>query len=503
MPIPHKEMLFVMTGALLTSCAVGPDYVRPIANVPTQYKEAKGKHIISPHHPKDWKKAEPRDLSDRGRWWRIFNDPKLNELESRLNISNETILTAAANYQQARAIVDEARAAFFPTLDATWNLSRQKSNGSTSSFVSASSSGVSTGAATTKSSGNSTATISTGHSWLLNATWEPDIWGGVRRNVEAQAANAQSSDALLAATRLSAQASLAQYYFELRGADADQKFLNDTVIDYKKTLKLTLNQYKQGVASSADVVQAQSLLESAQALAINNGIVRAQYEHAIAVLIGVPPAELSIPFNPLKVTPPSIPLQVPSALLERRPDVAQAERLIAAANANIGVAVSAYYPTLSLTGSLSSVGKGLFSIPPFTWALGSQLAETLFDGGLRSATVSAMEAAYCSSVASYRQTVLAAFQNVEDNLASLRILNAQSIVQDKAAASARKALQIEINQYKSGIVPYSSVLVAEITAFTAEKSAVDVNYLRMTSAVGLIKALGGGWDACALNCAAG
>ena len=472
---------------LLSSCAVGPDYVRPPVKTPAKFKEAKNRH---------WKVVHPNDACERGEWWRIFHDEKLNSLEEQLNDSNQNIVAAAANFRQASALVDEARASYFPTLSGSLSIQRQKGGGS-SSFVSTSSTGTtSTGSAVTGSAGLH---VFSSHSWILDSTWEPDIWGLVRRQVEASAASAQSSAALLAVTRLSAEGSLAQYYFELRSLDADQKFLNATVKSYKEALQLTRNQYNSGVASRADIVQAQSQLESAQALMINNGINRAIYEHAIAVLIGEPPANFSMPFMPLTQTPPSIPLMLPSQLLERRPDVAQAERLMAQTNAQIGVAKAAYFPTLALnaSASVSATNAGfsqLFQVPNVAWAYGPQLTQLIFDGGLRDATVAAARAGYDSAVASYRQVVLAAFQDVEDNLASLRILGEQAVVQNKAAASAKLALKLVINQYKSGTVAYSSVITAQINAFAAEKSAIDVTGLRMTSAVGLIKALGGGWE---------
>ena len=491
-----KKALIVTAILLPTSCAVGPDYVRPPVATPSKFKEAKDKKIIDAAKKQHWKIAEPKDHFSRGEWWRIFNDKKLNALETQLNNSNQTVLTAAANYRQAKALVDEARASFFPTLSGSLSLSRQKGSGS-SSFISNSSTGTtSTGVATTGSAGSQ---VFSSHSWLLDATWEPDIWGLVRRTVEASQAGADASGALLDATRLSAQGSLAQFYFELRALDSDQKFLDSTVISYKKALQLTRHQYKSGVASRADIVQAQSQLESAQALAINNGVNRAIYEHAIAVLIGVPPSDFSIPFSPLASQPPPIPISIPSALLERRPDIAQAERLMAQANAQIGVAIAAYFPTLSLTASANSNARDaglsqLFQFPVVGWAYGPQLTQLIYDGGLRSATIAAARAGYDSTVASYRQVVLTAFQNVEDSLATLRILNDQAIVQNQAAASAKEALQLVINQYKAGTVAYSSVITAQITAFSAEKSALDVTGLRMTAAVGLIKALGGGWD---------
>jgi NodT family efflux transporter outer membrane factor (OMF) lipoprotein len=496
--LAYRQMMWLWIPLFLSACAVGPDYVRPSAVVPASFKEAKGKKVMGSKRSKDWKIAQPCDAKDRGAWWTVFNDRELNRLETQLNISNQTILNAEANYRQARALVDEARASFFPTLTGSITVTRQKQGTGATFFSSTSGVTTSTGSASTGTGGVSKTPINTTHSLLLNGSWEPDIWGLVRRTVEASAAGAQASAALLASTRLSSQASLAQYYFELRGLDTDQKLLDDTVKNYKKALRLTRNQYVSGVASRADVVQAQSQLEAAQATAINNGILRAQYEHAIAVLIGVPPSNVVLPPHVRKTTPPPIPLELPSALLERRPDVAQAERLMAQANAQIGVAVAAYYPALTLSGSASATGKGLahfFSIPTLGWAYGPQLSDVIYDGGLRSATVRAASAGFDATVASYRQTVLAAFQDVEDNLASLRILAAEAVVQDQAVASAKLALKLVINQYKAGTVPYSSVITAQTTAFTAEKNAADINYLRMTSAVGLIKALGGGWDA--------
>lgn len=487
----------LLTALLLTSCAVGPNYKRPVVNVPPKYKEAP---------PKGWKKAEPQDAFNRGQWWKIFRDKKLNHLEDQLNQSNQTIATAYENYQQAMALVDEARASYFPTLSATASITRH-GGGSGGSFSSttnstpnassnSSSSSISTGTFSSSSGGNGSTGNS--HSLAFNAAWEPDIWGLVRRTVEAAQGGADASGALLASTRLASQGSLAQIYFQVRALDKDQVILDATVVDYKKALKLTENQYASGVAAQADIVQARTQLESAEALAINNKISRGQFEHAIAVLVGVPPAEFSLPPQPLSSPPPKIPGSVPSTLLERRPDVAQAEHLMIQANANIGVAIAAYFPTLTLSGNASYQHQGLinnwFSVPGLGWSIGPQLAETIFDGGLRSATVAAARAGYRSTVASYRQTILAAFQDVEDNLISLRTLRRQAVADEAAAKDARLALQLVINQYKAGTVDYSAVITAQTTAYTAEKTAADVVGLEMTSAVGLIKALGGGWN---------
>ncbi|MBX3709731.1 MAG: efflux transporter outer membrane subunit [Gammaproteobacteria bacterium] len=502
------RVTFFVLSALLTSCTVGPNYVRPSANVPAVFKEAKGKQVIAAPS-KDWKIARPKNHCERGEWWRTFHDPTLNELEAKLNFSNQDIVTAEANYRQARALVDEARSSFFPTLTGAASMTRQKNVGGSTTFTSELSSGTTTsGVATTGGLPvNRTARLSTNYSLLLDASWELDIWGLVQRQVEASAASAQASAALLASTRLSAQGLLAQYYFELRGTEAGQKLLDETVKEYKKGLQLAENKYHTGIVSRADVVQAKSQLESAQALAINNGIARAQYEHAIAVLMGIPPAQFSIARYPSKThaIPPSIPLEIPSALLERRPDIAQAERLMQQANAQIGIAMAAYFPSLTLSAASSFSGTTLahwISLPNMAWSYGPQFSQIIFDGGSRKALVKAAQAGYDASVSSYRQTVLMAFQEVEDSLASLRILNQQSIVQNQAAISARQALKLILNQYQAGTVDYSDVIVAQTVAYAAEKNAVDVNSQRMAAAVGLVKALGGGWDAAAIRYAA-
>lgn len=495
----------VILTVCLSGCVVGPDYKRPAVQAPTKFKEAR----------KGWKVATPREDCSRGDWWKVFHDPQLNALEDQLNKSNQNIANAAANYSQAVDLVNEARAAYFPTIAGAASLmrSKQSQSGGAASFnsTSVSTSSSTTSGTSTASSSSSSVSVSQGnpftnHSLLLNASWEPDIWGSVRRTVEASASAAQSTAALLALTRLMAQASLAQFYFEIHGVDVDQKLLDETVASNRGIYEFTVKQYKQGVAGYPNVVQARSQLESSQALAINNGINRAIYEHAIAVLIGVPPANFSLAKNTRAIQPPSIPLLLPSELLERRPDVAQAERLMAQANANIGVAIAAYFPNLSLftNGNMTNPGFGKwFSMPSLAWSYGAQFAETLYDGGLRDATLAAARATYDANVASYRQIVLAAFQDVEDNLASLRILKQQTIVQNKAARDARLGLDLVFAQYKAGTVDYSSVLTAQITAYTAEKSAADDNYLSMSSAVGLIRALGGGWDAKVLDTAVG
>ena len=464
----------VLLTCLLAGCTVGPDYKRPMVAVPAQFKEA----------APGWKTAQPDDQSARGPWWEVFNDPELNALEARVNAANQTVASFEAAYRQANALVSEAKAAYFPTLGISASGTRSKS--SAASF--------NTGNTNVSAPGR----ISNDYSTSLDATWEPDLWGKIRRQVAGEKDSAQSAAANLANAQLSAQGTLAQTYFQLRALDAAQQLLDSTVVAYQKSLDLTLNRYNQGVAARSDVLVAQTQLQQAQAAALDNGILRAQYEHAIAVLIGEPASTFALAPAPLTATPPAIPSQLPSTLLERRPDVAAAERSAAAANEQIGVAISAYYPTLTLSASggfESSAISNWLTAPARFWTLGPQLAATLFDGGLRAAQTDAARATYDQNVATYRGTVLSAFQDVEDNLASLRIL-AQEIEIDRAdAQSADQALDILVNQYKAGTATYLQVIVAQTTAYAAHRTLVNANGSRMVSAVGLIKALGGGWDA--------
>ena len=475
--IPHSRrgtftVLSLGALTLLAACRVGPDYARPPVAMPAAYKEA----------ARDWKLAQPGDTGHHGRWWTVFHDNELNALEVKLASGNQSIAAAYAQYQQARALVAETRAGYFPALTTALGVTRQRTVTNTGNAASSS-----TG---TANPGNS-------HAVTLDATWEPDLWGGVRQQNLASASGAQASLANVAAVRLAAQATLAQDYFALRALDNDQQILADTVRDDKRALAVTHYRYTAGVAAQADVVQAKTQLESAVASAWNNQNARAQYEHAIAVLLAHAPAEFTLAARVTKQRPPQIPLSLPSALLERRPDVAQAERLMAQANAQIGVAVTAYFPVLTLSGSANLTQPGFahwFSVPDLAWALGTQVAQTLLDGGLRRATVKAAQANYQATVANYKQTVLTALQNVEDALAQLRILAAQSRAQDKAAADAKNALKLVINQYKAGTVVYTDVITAQNTAYLAQQTAVNVHGAQMAAAVSLIKALGGGWD---------
>ena len=505
-----KQLGVGVVALLLSACVVGPDYVRPTVKAPVKYKEA----------PKGWKVAQPKDEYDRGPWWHIFHDAELDRLESQLNITNQTVAAAYDQYVQAQALVAEARASYFPIVSGSGTITRQKSaSQSSGTFITSSSSSAATNSGATpngsasgsSSSGAFSSSSSNGpnpatnHSLFMDASWEPDIWGSVHRQVEASADNAQASLANLASIRLSSQGTLAVDYFSLRALDNDQKILDDTVRDDKKSLKLTQFRYASGVAARLDVIQAQTQLESAEASAINNHTARAQFEHAIAVLINLPPANFKIVARACPQRPPRVPLEVPSVLLERRPDVAQAERLAAQANAQIGVAISAYYPVLTLTATGNVTQPGYahwFSVPDLSWALAGQLADTILDGGLRSATVDAARANYKATVATYKQSVLTAFQNVEDSLVALRVLTQASKVQDRAARDAKYALKLVINEYKAGTVVYTDVITAQNTAYTAEQTASDVHGQQMTAAVNLVKALGGGWDVATLNNAA-
>ncbi|MGA2045195.1 MAG: efflux transporter outer membrane subunit [Roseiarcus sp.] len=445
-----------LAGALvLSGCAVGPDYVRPAAIVSAQYKEIKG-----------WKLGAPRDDFARGDWWKLFRDPLLDSLEAQVEVSNQTLKADEANYREAEALIAEARAQLFPTLGYNPSLTR------------------STGPTTTLSS-------------QINGSWTLDLWGKVRRMVESDVAGAQASAADLANARLSMQSTLATAYFQLRETDSLYDLLIDTVGQYKRSLDITQNQYTAGTSARSDVITAQALVLAAQAQAINTGVARAQFEHAIAVVMGRPPAGLSIPHGRLVETIAAIPVRLPSTLLERRPDIAAAERAMQQENALIGVATAAYYPDISLSGSFGYVGnpfvKAIAGANPM-WSVGVSAAQTLFDGGLTAAQVEAARDTYEASVATYRQTVLTAFQQVEDQLAAIPILAKEERVQVEAVVAARQAVQIAINEYQAGTQNFTTVVTAEATALSDEESLLTTQEQRVLAAVGLIVALGGGWD---------
>ena len=461
---------------LLSACTVGPDYVKPSVETPPAYKETEG--------GAKWQIAQPKDDVIRGAWWELFNDPQLNALEAQVVISNQNIAVAEAQYRQALALVQAARAGYFPTVGVNGSATRSRTP-----FIS----GGSSGSSRTSSSARAV------NNFLVsgNASWEPDIWGKVRRTVEANEASAQASAADLASIRLSAQTALAQDYFQLCALDAQKKLFTATVSAYQRFLDLTKNRYAGGVASKADVLQADTQLKTTQAQAIALGVQRAQLEHAIAMLIGKSASVFSIPETPLSLTPPTIPVSVPSVLLERRPDIAAAERLAAAANAQIGVAEAAYYPNISLTATGGFEGSQLsnwLTWPNRLWSIGTAAAETVFDAGLRSAQTAQARAAFDASVASYRQAVLTGFQEVEDNLAAIRILEEEAMAQDEAVMSARQSLQVSINQYKAGTISALNIITVQTIALNDEQTAVGIAGQRMTASVLLISALGGGWD---------
>ena len=484
---PGWMVLAMLIGVslLFAGCSVGPDYVRPPTAAPDAYKENAG-----------WKVAQPRDELPRGRWWEIYTDPQLNALEEQVEISNQNIATAEANFRQSLALIRVARAAYFPTVTGSpsWSRFKRSENLGSSNTNLAGASGTGGGGR----GGIATSPGATLSDYLLNfgATWELDIWGKVRRNVESSKASAQASAATLEGVRLSAQALLAQNYFQLRSLDEQKRLLDAVAAAFQKILDLTKNRYASGVASRADVALAETQLKNTQAQAVDLGVQRAQLEHAIATLLGNPASVFSIPKVPVNLSIPPIPAGVPSELLERRPDIAAAERTMAAANAQIGVALAAYYPTITLSGTggfeASTVAKW-FTWPSRFWSLGAAAAETLFDGGLRGGQTAAARAAYDATVGSYRQTVLTGFQEVEDNLAALRILEEEGKVQDEAVKAARLSATLSTNQYKAGTISTLDLLVVETVARNNERTAIIILGNRMSASVLLIKALGGGW----------
>lgn len=447
----------------MTGCAVGPNYIRPSAPTPVDFKELKG-----------WKVSTPRDAINKGPWWSVFHDPILDHLESQVEVNNQTVKEEEAAYREAHALVAEARAQLFPTVTANSSITRGNSSG---------------GSPTTTVTGEGA------------ASWEPDLWGRIRRTIESNVAGAQASAADLQNATLSAQGSLATDYFELRESDSLQTLLNDTVAQYKRSLKITQNQYNAGTAARSDVITAQTQLLTTQALAINVGVARAQYEHAIAVLAGKPPAELSLTPGRLASAIPVIPVGFPSTLLERRPDIAAAERTMQQENALIGVAIAGYYPTITLSALAGYVGdpfSGVAQASEFVWSLGASGTETLFNGFLTEAQVNAARATYDQSVATYRQTVLTAFQQVEDQLAALRILRQQAVAEDAAVKAAQQAVTIALNEYQAGTQAYTAVVTAQATALADEETALSVREQREAAVVALIEAMGGGWSAASL-----
>jgi NodT family efflux transporter outer membrane factor (OMF) lipoprotein len=466
-----KSFYLGLTAAVVLLCAgcmVGPDYFKPSVPMTATYKEDQG-----------WKLARPSDTIPRGRWWEIFGDPQLNALEEQVSEANQNVKVAEAHFRQARALIGFARAGLFPTVSAGFSASSLRD--STNRPFVTSANGASTG------------------DFLLTGdiSYEIDLWGRIRRSVTAAREEAQATAGDLESARLSIQAELAVDYLELRSADAQQRLLNDTVQAFKEALQLTINRFEGGAAPKSDVAQAQTQLETTQVQATDIAVQRAQLEHAIAVLIGKPPAEFSLQPAPLDLQPPDIPAGLPSELLERRPDIAAAERRVAEANEQIGIAKAAYFPTVTLNALLgfkSSSIRNLGGWQSFLWAVGSSLAQTIFDGGRRRATSEAALANYDATVASYRQATLDAFQQVEDNLAALRILEQETQQQERAVVSARESLQLFTNRYKGGVDNYLQVITAQTVALSNERNQVDIMRRRMDASVLLVKALGGGWN---------
>jgi NodT family efflux transporter outer membrane factor (OMF) lipoprotein len=450
--------LFALLASLAAGCAVGPAYQRPTSAEPAEFKEAHG-----------WVVAAPADTLERGPWWTLFGDPVLNQLAASVEISNQNVAAAVAAYAAARALVQQQRASLFPavTLDTTANRA-----------------------------GGAQSTARNRYNLSIGGSWEPDVWGRLRAGVSGAQAGAQASAADLAAARLSAQGELAINYFMLRQTDAQHALLTTTIEGYRRVLQITQNRFNAGVAAHTDVLQAQTQLantESDELTLVRN---RAQFEHAIAVLVGKAPADFGLPVTPWKVNVPQIPAGVPATLLQRRPDIAAAERRVAQANAQIGVARAAYFPNIGLSGSYGTAGSrvaDLFSASTAAWSFGLSAAQTLFNAGATRATVAGAEAQHQRTVASYRQTVLNAFSDVEDQLAATRVLAQQQELRSQAADAASLVEQQMLNQYKAGLVSYTNVVQAQVTALTARRALVQVQADRQTSTVALIQSLGGGW----------
>ncbi len=473
-----RRALMASLALVSAACAVGPNYQRPQAAVPPAYKEVSALEAASADR---WKAAHPSDDAARGKWWEVFGDAGLSALEEQVSVSNQTIAQAEAAFMAARAVARGARAGYVPNVGATASATR--------------SSGVVKGSAPPTSGAAATSTT---YSAGVDLSWEVDVFGRIRRNVEAGVAGAQASAADLASVRLAIQAEVAADYFALRGLDVQHELLQTTVAGYETALRLTTNRYNQGVASGVDVAQAQTQLETTRAQLIDLGVGRAQLEHTIAVLLGKPPADFTLAPITIRIEPPAIPVGLPSELLERRPDVASAERRVAAANAAIGVAVAGYFPTLTLPASggyQSSTLTEFFSLPNRFWSLGPALVETLFDGGRRRAAKEQALASYDATVAAYRQSVLSAFEEVEDDLATLRILAEEADQQAAAVAASERSLTIAKNRYEGGITTYLEVVTAQTTALANERTAVDLLTRRLGTSVDLIRAIGGGWRA--------
>jgi len=486
-----RATLAGLTGLiLLAGCMVGPDYQRPAAPSAPAYKEQQG----------IWKLAQPQDEAPRGPWWSVYQDPLLDKLERQIDIDNQTIKAAEAAYRDTVAVVQQARSSLFPTVTGSFSERTSKGAGGAATTTAVPTAGAAAGTATT--------TLPTGGSQVRSlfslsgaASWDLDVWGRIRRILAGDVASAQVSAADLAAARLSAEGALASAYVQLRVQDELKQLLDSSAEAYARSLQIVRNQYAMGVVGKSDVAQAETQLYSTQAQAINTGVLRAQLEHSIAVLIGLPPASFSIEPEALTLSVPEIPAGMPSTLLQRRPDIAAAERQMHAANEQVGVAIAGYYPDFTISASVGysgSVFSRLIQSPNQFWSVGPAAAMTLLDFGARDAQVKQARALYDQAVANYRQTVLTSFQQVEDQLAALRILAAQAKVEDQAVASAREAEQLIFNQYRAGTVPYTNVVVAQTAALGNAQTALGIRESRLTASVALLQALGGGWDAAQL-----
>lgn len=465
------------TIASLAGCNVGPKYARPPVDTPPAYKELM---VPDSAAAPGWKLAHASDATLHGNWWEVFNEPELNALETQLNASNQNIAQAMANLQEARSVAKEARSQLFPTVSVGAGMSRIRNS-----------------LAGTSAAGTGNVSSFNEYTLPFDASWVPDLWGRVRNTIAANVASAQISAADLENVRLTAQAELAVDYFDLRGQDALDELLKSTVVAYQQSLDLTKALYDTGIDSDEAVAQAETQLETTQAQEINLGIFRAQLEHAIATLTGKPASNFSVAALPLNSNPPAVPVGVPSQLLERRPDVSAAERSMAQANAQIGVARAAYFPTVTLSATLGLESTHIsdwFTWPARFWSFGPSASETIFDAGLRKATVQQFRAQYDANTAFYRQTVLTAFQQVEDNLSTLRVLAMQIQQQDAAVKSADRNLTLANDRYRLGIDPYLNVITAQTTLLTNQQTALNLRIQQMTASVQLIEALGGGWD---------
>ena len=464
-------VLATLAALTVSACAIGPDYKRPPVDTGMAFKEAEG-----------WKLANPSDALDRGDWWTVFNDPELNSLEKQVEVSNQNLIQAEAAYSQAKALVEQTQATIFPNVTGTGSATRTKSAAGAVGGTNLPSSQL----------------VNNQVSGHLAATWDIDVWGRIRRSIEAAKDQAKASEADIANAKLSAQITLANDYVELREQDEATRLLDESIVGYRKTLEITQNKYDAGVAAQSDVLTAQTTLQTAQAEAVDIARTRAALEHAIAVLTGQPPSKLTItPLQTFDLVAPQIPAGVPSTLLERRPDVAAAERIMAAANAQIGVNLAGYFPDLSLSGNVgnnASALNQLFNSASNSWSIGATLTQTIFDAGATQGRVNAARALYNEDVAGYRQTVLTALEQVEDAIAAIRVSEVEEQLRLQASKEADQAEVITTNQSQAGTVDYTTLVVAQATALSARTTAVQTTLLRLQSTISLISALGGGWQ---------